>query len=199
MYPATPWYQLWWKAYTRPSMETFFEISVDAGAGMRRSFVWVFVTALISSLVAQAPEMLRDWPRYVAERQYLWPVIVPLLSVVFLWLSARLIQWGAGQILNVETQLPRLMACLAAIFAPAALLSGLFTLLGEITVFQVVCGLTILLFIYAIALEIIAIQAVIGASRSFAIILWLLSWLCLLPLTCLALAAFVMSNPGNVT
>lgn len=191
-----PWYAIWLKALTRPSMETYFEISVDPGAKMRRAFVWLLLTSFLATLMSQLPLIARGpLSDYLATNRQWTLLVIPLLAALFLGLSAAAIRWGGRQILQIDGDINRVIFTLAAIFAPATLIGGLLALLGSFVPFQMVCWLHAAAFIYLIVLQILAIQAVYTVERIHAGLVWALSWLFLLPLTCLAVAIFIFINP----
>jgi hypothetical protein len=50
--PSFPWYQVWWRAISRPNVESYQELLQDPNAGIGKAYLWVVIGGLISFLVA---------------------------------------------------------------------------------------------------------------------------------------------------
>jgi len=192
--PSAPrkWYEIWWAILRHPGKETFQSILQEPNATYSRGFIWTAVVTLITSLViglASLP-LIRTLPGNSSElfaNSSIFIVILvleiifaPLLAIAGMAIGAA-IYHGIARLFGGVGQWGQLVFCLAAISAPFALLSAALNLVtAPFTMwFPSAYGslasccvgpFALALGIYALVLQVIAIDAVesIGTWKSVA-------------------------------
>jgi len=189
------WYQIWWAILRHPGKETFRSILEEPNTSYSRGFIWIAVVTLITAVViglASLP-LMRTLPRDSAN-PYLNSgifvvclgaevILAPFLAIAGMALGAA-IYHGIARLFGGMGQWGQLVFCLAAITAPFSLLSAAINLVtlpftawfpsvfGSL-VSCIVAPIALALGIYALVLQVIAIDAVenIGTGKSVATIL----------------------------
>ncbi len=214
--PAAPpsFFQTWIRAFTRPSEATYAEIARSPRASMTTAFLWVFVTSLIAAFIgilvpsAGQRDMMRQFglpsqSQTLASKLISLVCGAPVAAVIWTLLFAA----GVGVIYLIARAFggtatyERLAYVLAAIVAPVMLVNAVLVLLGGIP-YVVYCAgvLSLLLFIYAVVLEIMAVRAANGFGWGAAIasvlipLALLIGLVCCLVIGVVALAGSALSN-----
>jgi hypothetical protein len=166
---STPlaWPEVWLKALTSPSVETYATLVRDPGATSSRAYLWIFLTSLVgfglSSLVQWVFTSVfgSASPGAASSAALASPLallvcgapVAGVISVVSLMLSAGVSQLVAAALGGTGTY-AKLAYALAAYLAPLTLISGV---IGSI---PLVNCLALPLGIYGLVLNIIAVKAV---------------------------------------
>lgn len=128
--PQKPWYQLWWRVWTRPSPKTFKDILNDPGAGAATGLIW----AAASSITLTAVILLIG---YISGKQsgfvpLLALMTKPLRAMFGLAIFAGLFHFLA-KLFGGQGNVNELIYCYGAVAAPLTLLRIFFVLLGLFT------------------------------------------------------------------
>ena len=185
-----PWYEVWETVLLHPSRASFFEILADPTAGSARAYAWIAITAAISAVIQSliTPE-LSEYSPWVLVCSV---VAAPVAAVLGMVIGAGITHFIAG-LLGGSGTFDRLVYCLAAIYAPSALISLFFTGMVAIAgvtpgsadtlalaagpalvVLFVVALLSLAFGIYAIVLQVNAIAAAENISGGRALVVFLL-------------------------
>jgi hypothetical protein len=163
------WSEVWVEALTKPSVETYEDIVADPGASASKAYTWVLIAAFISYGVAVGLSFLLDsilgvtgLQQYSLFEGITSSVIVlmccapilSLLAVLGLAINAAISQFVAG-ILGGSGSYNELVYAFGAYQAPLTLIAAA---LGAIPYLN--CLTSILLGVYGIVLNVIAIKAV---------------------------------------
>jgi hypothetical protein len=180
------WMSVWIKAVTKPSEQTFVDITESPEASSKTAYLWVFIAGTISGIIqafatairvgtgvasplSQIPGLEKYLPQSTGGGGGIGISLVGglcgaplagLLSIVFFALFVAIIQWIAKLFGGTGTY-DKLLYALAAISVPFAIISSLFALLGVIPFVGICFGLISLgLGIYSLVLQLMAIKAV---------------------------------------
>ena len=180
MPPAGPtsMFQTWMNAVTKPNEATYAAIASSPGAKATTAFLWVFIGSLIQSFLAFLVQGA-VFRRMLEQQGYgnqlptggfafraitviCGAPIFAVITVVFFAIGTALIQWVA-KMFGGRGTFDQMAYVFAAIAAPAAIVSGVFSLLGAIpfigACFGILAGFVGL---YVLVLEIMATKAVNG-------------------------------------
>lgn len=191
--PSTPaglsWTDTWIKALTQPSEETYAAIASDAVPGSdSKAYTWVFLASIISQLIAVIASFAfyrtttLAGPGGAAFEQFRSssPLISLICSPIFAAISVLLFivltgitQLIAGAFGGTGTY-SKLLYTTAAFSAPMAILTAVLGLIPFVGCFNLVLG------IYSIVLDVIAVKAVNQFSWGKAILSSLVIWILLL-------------------
>ncbi len=209
----TGWLPIWIKAVTKPSEGTFAELAHSPEAKASQAYLWIFVTALISFLIAVVIQMLFLSLGFGQQNQDLAGLLgssliglvcaVPVfagLSVLGFIINTGLVQWVAGLFKGVGT-FNQLAYAFGAIAAPITLISSVLSFFYAIP-FVGLCLLpvSILLGLYALILEVIAVKGVNkfgwGQAIGSVLVIPAVLFLC----SCLVIGILTLLGPavGNV-
>jgi hypothetical protein len=176
------WLAVWIKAATKPSEQTFVEISESPDAKMQTAFIWVFIAGTISGIVqaliqaayaamGTAPQIpgLEQFSQQSGDGGFAISSLVGglcasplvgLLSVLFFAIGIAITQWIAKLFGGTGT-FEKLAYATAAISVPFTLITSLLTLVGVIPFIGICTGvLSLILSFYVLYLQIIAVKAV---------------------------------------
>lgn len=165
------WFPVWIKAVTKPSEQTFVEITEHPDAQPKTAYIWIFLAGTISTLVSgfvQAAAMAQTMGEGGLESSPLASVIGVLcgapvgggLSVLFFALGVAITQWVAKLFGGTGTY-DKLVYAVAAISVPFTLVSMLLVPLSLIPFVGICTGvLSAGLGFYALFLQITAVKAV---------------------------------------
>ena len=174
----TPMFQTWITALTKPNERTYADLAASPNAKASTAYLWVFIGALVEiilSVIGQGTTMRTmleqrgvggDLPGGGAGFTLIGAIcggpIGAVISVIFFAIGVAIIQWIAKMFGGRGTH-DQLAYTFAAIAAPFAIVSGVFTLLGAIPYvgfcFRIVMGLAGL---YVLVLQIMAVKGVNG-------------------------------------
>ena len=180
MEPARPrsMFQTWMDAVTKPNEGTYAAIAGSPAAKASTAFLWVFIGSLIQSFLGflvqgtAIRQLLQQqgWENQLPLQGTGFSVVglicgAPIwaaITVVFFAIGTALIQWVA-KMFGGRSTYDQMAYVFAAIAAPAAVVSGVFSLLGAIpfigACFGIIAGL---IGLYVLVLEIIATKSVNG-------------------------------------
>ena len=180
-------FQIWGKALTKPSEQTYAELASSPAAKATTAYLWVFVASLIQLFLAALVQ--RQMYNNLAEqygldigdlgaRGGIGAVLLGLLcfaplgaviSTMFFAIWVAVVQWLAKMFGGIGTN-DQLAYAIAAIGAPYAIIAGIFTLLSAIP-YVGLCFSGILFFagLYIIVLQVMAIKGVNRISWGAAI------------------------------
>jgi len=177
------WLAVWIKAVTKPNEQTFIEISESPDATTRTALIWVFIAGTISGIIQAflstihsalgttpqipipglqqfAPSGGSANPLVTLVMSLCLAPVAGLISALFFALGAAIIQWIAKLFGGTGT-FEKLAYTIAAISVPITLVASVLSLLSAIPFiglcFSVV---TLILFLYALVLEIMAVKGV---------------------------------------
>ena len=181
------WFAIWMKAVSKPSEQTFVEITESPEAKMQTAFIWVFIAttviALASALIQGVSAFLGvapTMPPIPGLEQYIDPSMMQqtgspimalviglcvaplagLIAIPFFALGVAIVQWVA-KLFKGEGSFEKLAYAFAAITLPVSLVSAVLTLLSAIP-FVGLCFsfISIGVSIYSVVLQVYAVKAV---------------------------------------
>jgi hypothetical protein len=181
------WIPIWIKAVTKPSEQTFIDITESPDANAKTAYIWVFIAGTIGGIIQAFATAIRmatgvasqfsqipGLEKYIPQSttggggSFVFSLIgglcfsplAGLLSVIFFALFVAIIQWIAKLFGGAGTY-EKLLYAFAAITVPFTIVSSLFALLSVIP-FVGICisAISFGLSIYIIVLEIMALKAV---------------------------------------
>jgi hypothetical protein len=177
------WLPIWAKAVTKPSEQTFAEITDTPNAKASTAFLWIFIagtlTALVSGLLSGLLGTMgvhQQIPPIPGLEQYqnlggnptgfslvstiCGAPIAGLISVVFFAIGAAIVQWVAKLFGGVGT-FDKTAYAMASISVPLSLLTMILSPLTAVPYLGICTGLlTFAAGIYALVLEIMAVKGV---------------------------------------
>jgi hypothetical protein len=176
--------ETWIAAVTKPNASTYEQIVAQPGATAGKAFLWVFVASILTSLaslIAQAvsfggqsmmqqflpPELARELPIGAAPSIGFAGVICgapvgAVFAVLFFAIGVALVQWVAKLFGGTGT-FDKLAYAFSAITVPVSVVSAVLAIIGIIPFVGILTGLISFgLGIYAIVLQVLAVQAVNG-------------------------------------
>lgn len=163
---SLPWDEVWLRALTKPSTDTFEGILRDPHATGRRANTWIF----IGTLVGQAASLLMSMvinlsPRLSALKEFgpssqTKPEILacvlfisPFIAVFGLWFWTHITQWFA-RMFDGKGEYFDLVYVRAAYLAPISIITT------PLNVIPIVGYLNLLISLYVLILEVIAVKTV---------------------------------------
>jgi hypothetical protein len=181
------WVSVWIKSVTKPSEQTFIDITESPDANSKTAYIWVFIAGTIGGIIqafatairmatgvasqfSQIPGLEKYFPQSSGGGggSFVFSLIgglcaspfAGLLSVLFFALFVALIQWIAKLFGGTGTY-EKLLYALAAITVPMTIVSSLFVLLGVIPFVGICLGvISFGLGIYSLVLQVMALKAV---------------------------------------
>jgi hypothetical protein len=164
--------QVWQKALTRPSEQTFAEISSSPSAKASTAYIWVFVASLIQIFLSQY-----GYGDLFANRGLGATLVTAIcgapigaaISTLFFALGVAIVQWLARMFGGTGTT-DRLAYALASVLAPFSIIGGILSLFSAIP-YAGLCfsGIAFIAGIYALVLEVMAVKGVNRISWGAAI------------------------------
>lgn len=156
------WSEIWVKAVTEPSEETYREIIFDPGASNRKANTWMFLAAMggwvlniilgtflgTSILAGQ----LESAPIAILSTMVCAVPMAGVMAVISLIISSGIIQ-GIARLLGGEGQRKELAVGMAAYLAPLSLVSSL------ISTIPIIGAVSYLISLYALVLNVIAVKS----------------------------------------
>jgi len=174
-----PFYQVWIKALTRPSEQTYAELAASPNAKANTAYLWYFVAALVQfffvSLVQGA--VMKRTLEQMGGGQYgqfnsgggiagtlitavCGAPVLAVIGVLFFALGTAIVQWIA-KMFGGRGNFTQLAYVLSAILSPFLLLSSVLTLLSAIPFVGLCFSLVSMLAgLYVLVLEIMAVKGV---------------------------------------
>jgi hypothetical protein len=175
-------FPVWSKVFTKPSQQTFLEITAHPDATARNAYIWVFIAGTFSGLVTSVVRFVvsmsaiqQAMPEFDQTPGFRMGLgmggllsticsapLTGLFSVIGFAISVALIHWVA-RFLGGQGNFDRLAYAFGAISAPLTIVSGFLVPFYAIR-FAAFCIVPLLLVLglYAIYLQITAVKAVHG-------------------------------------
>ncbi len=180
------WFPVWIKAVTKPSEQTFIDITEHPDANSKTAYIWVFIAGMLSAIIQafaaaitaatgaasplqQIPGLEQYIPQTTGDGGGVGAALIGglcaspfagLLSVVFFAIGVAIIQWIAKLFGGTGTY-DKLLYAFAAISVPFTLVSSVFALLGLIPFVGYCTGvISLVLGIYALVLQVMAVKGV---------------------------------------
>lgn len=157
------WSEIWIKAVTEPSEETYREIISDPGASNRKANTWVFLAAMgawiLSALLGYflgtslLGTQMDSGPTILVGSLICAGPMAGVFAILSLGISSGIRQ-AVARLLGGEGQRRELAFAMAAYIAPLVLLSSLLSAL------PVIKYLSYLISLYTLVLNVVAIKAV---------------------------------------
>jgi len=168
--------QIWGKALTKPSEQTFEEIASSPNAKASTAYLWIFIASLIqmflvaiiqSSLIGSYASQYGFGDTFgnrglgsVLIGAICGAPILAALTTLFFAIGVFVVQWIARMFGGTGTT-DRLAYSLASIVAPFSIITGILTLFSAIPfVGLCISGLLTIAGIYVLVLEAMAVKAV---------------------------------------
>ncbi len=170
MVPAgsTSFFQTWTEALTKPNEQTYAAMATSPEASASKAYLWVFLASLVSffiSAIIQAVYLALTQNSDRSTSSMLIGLVcgIPIaagFSVLGFIIGTALIQWVAGMFKGAGT-FNQLAYVFGAISAPITLISAVLSIFYAIP-FLGFClwPLSILLFLYVLVLEVMAVKGV---------------------------------------
>ncbi|NWF62745.1 MAG: YIP1 family protein [Chloroflexi bacterium] len=181
------WFQVWTKVFTKPSEQTFIEITDSPDAVAKTAYIWVFIAGTISGIfqaiiraIYSAMGVTQQIPipgfeEYMPQAAPAGDVgsvlaslvggicaapLAGLLSILFFAIGVAIVQWIAKLFGGVGSY-GKLAYAFGAISLPLTLVTSILSLLGAIPFVGICTGiLSFGLSIFAIYLQIAGVKAV---------------------------------------
>jgi hypothetical protein len=181
------WVSVWIKALTKPSEQTFIDITESPDMSAKTAYIWAFIAGTIGGIIqafasairmatgvasqfSQIPGLEKYLPQSTGggSGSFVFSLFAGicsapfagLLSVVFFALFVALIQWIAKLFGGTGTY-EKLLYAFAAITVPFTVISSVFALLSVIPLVGICLAvISFGISIYAIVLEVMALKAV---------------------------------------
>ena len=178
------WLAVWIKVITKPSEQTFIEISESVDATQRTAFIWVFIAGTISgifqALIRGIAGFMGGGSQLPMLQQYMPSAgggdakstvislvislclspIIGLLTILFFAIGVAILQWIA-KLFGGSGTFEKLAYAIAAISVPVTLVSSILSLFSVIPFVGICFGiLSFILALYALFLQITAVKAV---------------------------------------
>jgi len=168
------WFSIWMSAVTKPNEQTFAQLANSSEAKLSTAFIWVFIGSLVSfflNSLVQGAGLGQLMQQYGLDtqtagfgRQLITAIcgapVAAVIAVIMFAIGVGIIQFLA-RMLGGRGTFEQLAYVFAAISTPFSLISGVLGLLSAIPYvglcFSVV---TLLLALYVIVLEVMAVKAV---------------------------------------
>lgn len=180
------WFQVWLKAFTKPSEKTFIELTEGPEAVSKTAYIWIFIAGTVAAIIQAilqgiytAMGTMPQLPIPGLEEYTSQPIpsdpsvaimsilgglcaspLAGLVSVLFFAIGVAIMQWIAKLFGGTGTY-DKLAYAVAAISVPYTLISALLSLFGAIP-FVGLCTSAILfgMAFYVLYLQIAAVKAV---------------------------------------
>lgn len=170
------WFSIWMKVVTQPNEQTFVNMANSSNAKATTAYLWVFIGSLITFFFAslvQGTVMASILQSAGVEADALstglggglltalcGAPVAAVISVITFAIVTAIVQWIA-KMFGGQGTFDQLAYTLAGIYAPFALVSGIFTLFAAIP-FVSLCFsiLSILLSLYMLVLQVMAVKGV---------------------------------------
>lgn len=163
------WLQVWIKAVTKPSEQTFIEISESPEAKTQTALIWSAIAGFIGGIgvgIGSALSVLirgggnstgvGTFAMYICG----FPILMAIISPIGLALSTALFQWVA-KLFGGTGSFEKLIYSLAAISVPITIVSGATSLLSGVPIVGICISLfSIVISLYTVFLNITAVKAV---------------------------------------
>jgi hypothetical protein len=164
--PPEPFYRTWMNVLTRPTEQTFAEMAVSPDAAPGKAYLWVFLAGMISAFISAVVQgvFLADQETTLAANfliaMFCCIPVLGGLSVLGLMINAGLVQLAAGMFKGVGTY-DQLAYVFGAISVPVTLIGSVLSVFYAVP-FLAFClwPLSLLLFLYFLVLEVIAVKGV---------------------------------------
>jgi hypothetical protein len=177
------WFQVWIKAVTKPSENTFYELTEDPAATAKTAYLWAFIAgtfAMIMQSILQAiytatgsmpviPGLEEYMPSATGDAGSAFMAlaislclspVVGGVSVLFFALSTAIIQWIAKLFGGLGTY-DKMLYAMAAITVPFTLVSSVLSLFSAIPFIGACFGFVSLgLSLYVLVLQVMAVKGV---------------------------------------
>lgn len=180
------WFSIWLKAVTKPSEQTFVDITESPNANSKTAYIWVFIAGTLSGIIQafaaaitaatgaasplqQIPGLEQYIPQSTGGGGGVGAALIGglcasplagLVSVVFFALGVAIVQWIAKLFGGTGTY-EKLLYAFAAISVPFTIVSSVLALLGLIPFVGYCTGVVSLgLGIYAFVLQVMAVKGV---------------------------------------
>ncbi len=181
--PAMSMIETWIAALTKPNEGTFAQIAAQPGASASKAFLWVFIASLLTSLaslIVQAvsaggqmdtlrqfmpPEIARELPVGAAPSIGFGAIVCgapigALFAVLGFAIVTAIIQWVA-KLFGGTGSFDKLAYTFSAITVPYSIIAAVLALVGIIPFVGILTGLiSLVLAIYVLVLEVLAVKAV---------------------------------------
>ncbi len=210
--PPMPIFRTWLKALTSPSARTYAEIAASPGAKASTAFLWVFLAALLEMIVyflvvgplQEDMQQALAGSHTVLARPAISPLEVvcgaPIVAVfMLLWFMASSgVMHLIARAFSAKAAYLQWAYTMSAIFVPTALISTVllaFEALGR-TVALCMGGLSLLLALYVVVIQVIAIKAVEQISWAGAVVSIIAIPAILICLSCAVIGVLMLMGPS---
>jgi hypothetical protein len=161
---SSRWIAVWIKTFSQPKNQTFIDISGSPDAQPSSAYLWIFLAGFLFITSSGISYALSASQINLGIRALITLICAALLIggalVLSFALSVAIKQWIA-KLLGGTGTYPKLAYAFGAIYAPFALVSSVFVLLGALPSVGRGAGAMIgLFFLYAIFLQITAVKAI---------------------------------------
>ena len=180
------WLSIWLKAVTKPSEQTFVDITESPNANSKTAYIWVFIAGTISAILQafasaiytaagtssplqQIPGLEQYIPQSTGGGGGVGAALIGglcaspvagLLSIVFFAIFVAIIQWIA-KLFGGSGTYDKLLYAFAAITVPVSVVSSLLAILSAIPFVGICTGvISFGLSIYALVLQVMAVKGV---------------------------------------
>ncbi len=176
------WFSVWMTAVTKPNEQTFATMAEHPDAmSSSRAFTWVFVAGTISALISGVLQAVLQLAGFASQTPGLSDLfggsaqrgvafalgvaicgspIAGAITTLFFAIGVGIVQWVAKMFKGTGT-FSQLAYTMAAVSVPFSLVSSLLTPLSGVPIVGICTGLiSILLGLYGIVLEIMAVKGV---------------------------------------
>ena len=164
-----PFYQIWIKALTKPSVQTFAEIANSPDASPNKAYIWLAISYIVSFFFIMLLTLVRTTGQYEDIGSSLGGSAITLIcgapigaviGVLFFSLMTAIIQWVA-KLFKGTGSYGKLIYAVAAFTAPIMVVSGVLSALSLIPFIGLCFSvISIGLSIYSLVLWIMAVKAV---------------------------------------
>jgi len=180
------WVSVWMKAFTKPSEQTFIDLTAGPEAVAKTAYIWIFIAGTVSGVIQAimrgiysamgiTPQIpIPGMEQYIPQTGASDPSMIVgtivgglciapvagLFSVLFFAIGVAITQWIA-KLLGGTGSYEKLAYAVAAISFPYSMITAIFSLLGAIPFVGYCTGLISLgLLFYVLYLQIAAVKAV---------------------------------------
>jgi hypothetical protein len=163
------WFQIWMKVVTKPSEQTFLEISESPEAKIQTALIWAAIGGFIAGIGGGLGSALRMLFQSGGSTDSMgtligyicgFPIGLAIITPISLALSTALFQWIA-KLLGGTGSYEKLIYSVAAVNVPVSIVSAVISLLSGIPVVGTCISLfSFLLSIYVLVLNIMAVKTV---------------------------------------
>lgn len=180
------WFSIWLKAVTKPSEQTFVDITESPNANSKTAYIWVFIAGTISAILQafasaiyaaagtgsplqQIPGLEQYIPQSTGGGGGVGAALIGglcaspvagLLSILFFAIFVAIIQWIA-KLFGGSGTYDKLLYAFAAITVPVSVVSSLLAILSAIPFVGICTGvISFGLSIYALVLQVMAVKGV---------------------------------------